>query len=105
MKTKESITIAIIWLFVFFLVVTPARAFILEGQYSLYAPAGFFAGVWHGLLAPYSLIARWFISGVVMYAIPNTGWFYDFGFLAGIVGSIPIGWVAAILSMIGHLVV
>lgn len=78
-------------------------AFVQSGQYSTYEPAGFFQGVWHGLLAPWSLIARWFIDGVMMYAIPNTGWFYDFGFLVGLIGSIPVGWAAAIISAIIYL--
>lgn len=78
-------------------------AFVQEYQYSSWDPPGFFSAIWHGLLAPYSLIARWFLDGVVMYAIPNSGWFYDFGFLIGVAGSIPIGWIAAILSSIAHI--
>ena len=80
-----------------------ADAFVQEHTYSEYNPPGFFSGIWHGLLAPYSLVARWFIDNTVMYAVPNTGWFYDAGFLIGVTGSIPIGWMAAILSAIGHL--
>lgn len=80
-----------------------AAAFVQEYQYSVWDPPGFFSAIWHGLLAPYSLIARWFIDYVVMYAIPNTGWFYDLGFLIGVAGSIPVGWVVAILSTIGHI--
>lgn len=80
-----------------------SSAFAEYGQYSSYEPAGFFSGIWHGLLAPWSLIARWFIDNLVMYAIPNTGWFYDFGFLVGIVGSLPIGWAGAVISGINHL--
>jgi len=78
-------------------------AFAQEFQYSKYEPAGFFSGIWHGLLAPWSLIGRWFIDDIVMYAIPNTGWFYDFGFLVGLIGSIPVGWFLAIISLLGHL--
>ena len=103
MKMKQFLIIIVLGFLVLFVAVNPARAFVLDGQYSSYAPAEFFAGVWHGLLAAYSLIARWFIPGVVMYAMPNIGWFYNLGFLIGIGGSIPIGWAAAILSTIGHL--
>ena len=49
------------------------------------------------------LVARWFMDDVAMYAMPNTGWFYDAGFLIGVAGSIPIGWVAAIISTVGHI--
>ena len=64
-------------------------------------PPGFFAGVWHGLLAPWTLILRLFLD-IKMYAVPNTGWFYDLGFLIGIVFSIPVGWIAAIIAVIVH---
>ncbi len=80
-----------------------ASAFVRQWDYTGYDPAGFFSGIWHGLLAPWSLIARWFLDGVEMYAFANTGWFYDAGFLMGVVVSIPIGWVAAILSTLGHI--
>ena len=79
------------------------NAFAQLGEYSAADPAGFFSGIWHGLLAPWSLAARWFISDVVMYAIPNTGWFYDLGFLLGVTISIPVGWLAAIISIVGHM--
>ena len=36
-----------------------------------------------------------------MYAVPNSGWFCDLGFLIGVAGSIPIGWFCAILTIIG----
>lgn len=90
----------IFYLVIFFILVPFfSSAFVQGGDFS-YEPAGFFWGIWHGLEAPWSLIARWFIDDVYMYAIPNTGWFYDLGFLMGIIGSIPIGWIASILSVI-----
>lgn len=80
-----------------------SQAFVQQWEYTTYQPAGFFFGIWHGLLAPWSLIARWFLSNISMYAISNTGWFYDLGFLGGEIFSIPIGWIAAIISTIGHI--
>ena len=44
---------------------------------------GFFSGVWHGLIAPLALVGSIF-SDVRMYAFPNSGGWYDFGFLLGI---------------------
>lgn len=79
-----------------------SHAFVQSYNINSWDPPGLFSGIWHGLLAPWSLIARWIISDVVMYAVPNTGWLYDFGFLVGIIGSIPIGWAAAILSLLFH---
>jgi hypothetical protein len=61
-------------------------------------PPGFFIGIWHGLLAPYTLVIRFFLD-VHMYALPNSGWFYDLGFLLGVAGCIPIGWLAALIQI------
>lgn len=69
--------------------------------YSVSQP-GFLYGIWHGLVAPYTLIIRWF-TDIKMYADPNAGFLYDVGFLIGVAGSLPIGWIAAIIS-IGFLV-
>jgi len=55
-------------------------------------------GLWHGLLAPWTLILRWFMD-IRMYAVPNSGWFYDLGFLVGVALSIPVGWICAILAL------
>ena len=60
---------------------------------------GFLEGIWHGLLAPYTLILRFFMN-IDMYAASNTGFGYDAGFLIGIVASLPIGWIAVIISLV-----
>ena len=44
---------------------------------------GFFGGLWHGLIAPLAFVASLF-SKVRMYAFPNSGVWYDLGFLLGI---------------------
>ena len=108
MKSAKLISVLfsfviIVSAFSVFIIPSTAEAFVQKYAYSEYDPPGFFSGIWHGLLAPYSLVARWFMDDGAMYAVPNTGWFYDAGFLIGMVGSIPIGWAAAILSIIGHI--
>ena len=67
-----------------------------------YDPPGFLYGIWHGLIAPWTLIVRFWLD-IQMYAIPNSGWFYDCGFLLGIAGSLPIGWIAALIQVGLHL--
>jgi hypothetical protein len=64
-------------------------------------PPGFFSGVWHGLIAPWTLIVRLFLE-IRMYSAPNLGWFYDLGFCIGIAFSIPVGWIAAIVALLAH---
>lgn len=46
-------------------------------------PAGFWAGFWHGVIAPIAFVVSLFQPGVRMYEVRNTGWSYDLGFLVG----------------------
>jgi len=48
---------------------------------------GFWLGFVHGLIAPFSLIASLF-RDVRIYAYPNAGGWYDFGYYLGIVGAL-----------------
>lgn len=50
-------------------------------------PAGFFSGIWHGWVAPISLIFGLFREHIRVYEVANTGWWYDFGFYLAIVGG------------------
>lgn len=45
--------------------------------------AGFWNGLWHGLILPFSFIGRIFSDDIAIYAVNNTGGWYDFGFLLG----------------------
>ena len=44
---------------------------------------GFWGGLWHGIIAPISFILSLFMDDVAMYAVNNTGGWYDFGFVLG----------------------
>ncbi|WP_075350361.1 hypothetical protein [Algoriphagus marinus] len=46
-------------------------------------PYGFFFGVWHGIIAPISFVLSVFFDDIAMYAVNNTGGWYDFGFVLG----------------------
>ena len=46
-------------------------------------PPGFVVAVAHGLIAPFSLVGSVF-SEFRIYAFPNSGFFYDLGFLLGL---------------------
>ena len=50
-------------------------------------PAGFFMGIWHGWIAPISLIMGLFNPEISIYEIQNTGWWYDFGFYMAIISG------------------
>ena len=49
--------------------------------------AGFFLGIWHGWIAPLSLIVGIFDPSVRIYEVFNTGWLYDFGFYIAIISG------------------
>jgi hypothetical protein len=46
--------------------------------------AGFWAGLWHGIIAPITFIVSLFADGVRIYETNNNGRWYDFGFMLGI---------------------
>jgi hypothetical protein len=68
---------------------------------SVASTPGFLVGIWDGLIAPWTLLLRAFVD-IGMYAIPNSGWWYDAGFLLGIAGSMPLGWIAALIAIAQH---
>jgi hypothetical protein len=47
---------------------------------------GFFGGLWHGIIAPFSFICSLFMDNVAVWAVNNNGGWYTFGFLIGIGG-------------------
>jgi hypothetical protein len=50
------------------------------------AVPGFWMGFWHGIIAPVAFIVSLFSDHVRIYAAPNAGRWYDFGFMIGIGG-------------------
>ncbi len=45
---------------------------------------GFWWGLWHGFVFPWAWIGSLFDSDIAVYAVPNRGGWYDFGFFLGI---------------------
>jgi len=45
---------------------------------------GFWWGLWHGFVFPWAWIGSLFNPKIAVYAVPNTGGWYDFGFFLGI---------------------
>jgi hypothetical protein len=46
---------------------------------------GFLLGLWHGFIFPVAWIVSLFVGKVAIYAVPNSGGWYDFGYFLGIV--------------------
>ncbi len=49
--------------------------------------AGFFTGIWHGWIAPVTLIWQLFDHDVRIYEVNNSGWGYDFGFYMAVIAG------------------
>ena len=70
-----------------------ANALAVAGPNSKYQqpgamPAGFLAGLWHGLILPITFIVSLFIPNVRIYEKNNSGRWYDFGFIMGALSSL-----------------
>ncbi|MDD2229112.1 MAG: hypothetical protein PHY48_06860 [Candidatus Cloacimonetes bacterium] len=50
-------------------------------------PAGFLWGIWHGWIAPFSLVLSIFVPEVSIYESNNTGFWYDLGYYLAIIGG------------------
>jgi hypothetical protein len=46
---------------------------------------GFWLGLWHGFIFPVAWAISLFVPKVAVYAVPNDGGWYDFGYFLGIV--------------------
>lgn len=45
--------------------------------------AGFWMGLWHGIITPVTFIVSLFTDTVSIYEVHNSGGWYDFGFVIG----------------------
>jgi hypothetical protein len=45
---------------------------------------GFLFGLWHGFIFPIAWLLSLFMPEVAIYAVPNNGGWYDFGYFLGI---------------------
>lgn len=66
--------------------------FLMVGCFPTYSAdnekvAGFLLGIWHGWIAPISLIIGIFDADIRIYEPNNSGWWYDFGFYIAIIAG------------------
>ena len=79
------------WGLIFSFVLVVLAMFLSSGVFTYYPGdvhwesnrAGFFTGFLHGIITPAMLIIS-ILSSFKMYEASNIGWFYDFGFLFGV---------------------
>jgi hypothetical protein len=58
-----------------------------DGKNTAEKPANFLTGIWHGWVAPISVIVGIFKPGIRVYETNNTGWWYDLGFYMAVVSG------------------
>ncbi len=69
------------------LALAPLTACAATQSPAMVAPAapGFWLGLWHGFIFPVAWLVSLFADSVAIYAVPNNGGWYDFGYFLGIV--------------------
>lgn len=83
MKSTFSSSRIFVLLIPFILLITACTAG--DPQFTHDAPAGFWYGLWHGIISVITLIIHIFNENVAVYEINNSGGWYDFGFLLGVI--------------------
>ena len=58
-----------------------------DGTNSVEHPAGFFSGVWHGWIAPITLVISIFNHNISIYEVNNIGFWYNFGYYMAIISG------------------
>jgi hypothetical protein len=56
-----------------------------DDRFSVETPAGFWTGLWHGMISVVTLVIGIFADDVRVYEPDNTGGWYDLGFLIGVI--------------------
>lgn len=83
MKKKIIIICVLLVLTMFVLTACMPTAAVSDPKRS----AGFLLGIWHGWIAPLSLIVGIFDKGIRIYETNNVGWWYDLGFYIAIISG------------------
>jgi len=83
MKTRTFILFVLLGM----VIVTMVACVPGGGEFHKENPAGLFFGIWHGWIAPVSLVMSFFSTSVRIYEINNTGFWYDFGFYIAIISG------------------
>jgi len=83
MNTRQLRIFKLVSLIFFVILLTSCTAGNL--QFTTEDPAGFWYGLWHGIISVISLIIHLFNDSIVVYETNNTGGWYDFGFLLGVI--------------------
>jgi len=81
---KKTVVLLVIFLSIIFLVsCAPGPNQLVDTPDTAGESAGFWQGLWHGIIAPVTFIISLFSDSVHVYEVHNSGGWYNFGFLFG----------------------
>lgn len=83
MNPHKYLSFKLLFLIPFLILITSCAAG--DAQFTPASPAGFWYGLWHGIISFISMIIHIFNENVAVYEVNNTGGWYDFGFLFGVI--------------------
>ena len=86
-ESSRSIKIFLLIMIIFLLTFSLAGCIPGDGTNTDVKPAGFLWGVWHGWLAPLSLIISIFNEDISIYEVNNVGFFYDLGYYMAVISG------------------
>jgi hypothetical protein len=84
MKTKKILLITLMLVILAALLSSCAPG---DGANTAEHPAGFFAGIWHGWIAPVTLVISLFNKNIGIYEVNNTGFWYNLGYYMAIISG------------------
>lgn len=83
MNTYQLLNIKPLLLFCSMFLITACTAG--DASFATETPAGFWYGLWHGAISIITLVIHIFNESVRVYETHNSGGWYDFGFLLGVI--------------------
>jgi hypothetical protein len=83
MNSQDNLSFKLLFLIPLLLLLASCAAG--NAQFTAESLAGFWFGLWHGIISVISMVIHLFNPDVTVYEINNTGGWYDFGFLMGVI--------------------
>ncbi|MBE0600365.1 MAG: hypothetical protein IH607_01150 [Firmicutes bacterium] len=84
MKNKKLLLVALMMVILAALLTSCAPG---DGANTAENPAGFFTGIWHGWIAPVTLIVSLFNKNIGIYEVNNVGFWYNLGYYMAIISG------------------
>ena len=81
---KNLVKVMLLLFLLFMISCTPGTNTMTDAANAEGDIAGFWLGIWHGFTLMFTFIISWFTDSVNIYEIHNSGFWYNFGFLFGV---------------------